>query len=205
MNMSFSEFMKKSDSVLELYSLIESCLSKGMSIDRFTKLALTPVVERLNFNSEEEFVNQIKTKVSSLNEFMLPTAAQPQAPAAQTQPAQAQAPAPAAQTQPAQAQAPAAQPAAAQAQSDAKKQQEKFTSDTTTNMKNAIIKQLDVIIGNMQKTVDTRYKDKTQNFIAKSIGTNLLEKLKKALTAHQPKFVFKLNQKQPVATPQQTK
>ena len=191
MNMSFSEFMKKSDSVLELYSLIESCLSKGMSIDRFTKLALTPVVERLNFNSEEEFVNQIKTKVSSLNEFMLPTAAQPQAPAAQTQPAQAQ--------------APAAQPAAAQAQSDAKKQQEKFTSDTTTNMKNAIIKQLDVIIGNMQKTVDTRYKDKTQNFIAKSIGTNLLEKLKKALTAHQPKFVFKLNQKQPVATPQQTK
>lgn len=173
MIMSFSEFVEKKICVLELYSLIESCLSKGVSVDQFTKYTFKPVIERLNFTSEEEFVDQIKTKVSLFTELMMPA-----------QPA-------------------AAQPAAAQAKPfDLNQKYANFIGDEINLWKKAIIKQLDKLIVNVEKTVDIKHKDKTQNFIAKSIGKNLLEKLKKAISDHQPRFNFTIKQKPQSQSPQ---
>lgn len=62
--MRFSEFMKESNFVDEFCLVIETCLSKGMSVEHFEKIAIKPVVERMDFISEQDFLNKIKRKVS---------------------------------------------------------------------------------------------------------------------------------------------
>lgn len=62
--MKFSEYINNKNFVEDLVMVVESCLSKGMSFDFFSKTALMPIIERMDFVSEQDFLNKIKRKIS---------------------------------------------------------------------------------------------------------------------------------------------
>jgi hypothetical protein len=176
MDLRFSEFTRKKDTLLEFFSIMESCLSRGMTIDSFTRLAVKPVFESLNFTSEQEFINQIRRKVSLFNEDAVPAPAQ----------AAGATPAPATGAKPA---------------VDFEKEYGGFLKQSKESMKNAIQKQLQTMLTNMENTVDKTYKNKNQNIIAKTVGKNIINALSKALTTYDPKVNFSATAKQAAAAP----
>jgi hypothetical protein len=174
MDLRFSEFTRKKDTLLEFFFIMESCLSRGMTIDSFARLAVKPVFESLNFTSEQEFINQIRRKVSLFNEDAAAAPATPtQVPAAGAKSAQTNKPAP-------------------MTAADYQKNYGDFLEKTKTGMKDAIKKQLEAMLKNLSAAVGKKkYQDRNHSLIAINVGNHILNALIKNLAAYEPKINFK--------------